>query len=101
MTWSPGASEEAGTRSHLWVCPAVRGSSLGREVAAADVMGLGRGFDGWAYEVVDDILGVCWWATPCRLRGLGPLGEHCALSLQEADDLKQLCLDETGGSFSN
>lgn len=39
MTWSPGANEEAGTWSHLWACPAGRGSSLGREVAAAGGMG--------------------------------------------------------------
>lgn len=39
MTWSPGANEEAGTWNHLWACPAGRGSSLGREVAAAGGMG--------------------------------------------------------------
>lgn len=32
-----------------------------------------------------------WW---------GPSGEHGFLSLQEADDLEQLCLDETGSSLS-
>lgn len=58
MTWSPGASEEAGTRSHLWVCPAVRGSSLGREVAAADVMG-GEG------EIFLEVAGrQALWHTP-------------------------------------
>lgn len=62
--------------------------------------GLGRSIDvldtwsiGWHLESVSEVM-------PCTLWGLGTQGEHCFFSLQEADDLEQLCLDETGGSFS-
>lgn len=54
----------------------------------------------WARKAVGGVSGVSRQAVSCRLWGLGPLSEPCFVSLQEADDLEQLCLDETGGSFS-